>query len=382
MTRRVFTLEQDKEVARLYQSGLSSIKIAKLYGIDKSSVLNALNRQGIKRRRGTIEPTSHDVIAGMKEFSTKLLTPSEADQVYKIYDVGGFSLNQISLAYGFGKHGRGLSRALKEQGYELRGGKALTEEQEQEAIELYNDGSSAGQIAKRFDVSESAIFRILNGSTDVEMRKHTPTYQYKFNRHAFDKIDNEQAAYWLGFLYADGTLYQKNEVIVSLSPIDTEQVKKFRDFMQSNHRIYETTRTGFNKQGKVVNIRIKNYHLGAMLHEKGIVKNRTAFQKTLQSIKPGLERHFIRGYLDGDGCIRGAYNPSVTFVGQKDILRWIRSTFYENLATNPNLRITKGKNIYSIGYTGINQARKIVDWLYKDATVWMERKRAKVDTWP
>lgn len=127
---------------------------------------------------------------------------------------------------------------------------------------------------------------------------------------------------------------------------------------------------------------ITHPHLAQSLSNKGIVKDRINLIGMLQALQSGLEHHFIRGYLDGDGCIRGAYNPSVTFTGQHDLLKWIRATFHENLDTNPDLGIMNGKGICIINYCGINQARTITTWLYDGATIWMERKRAKIDSWP
>jgi len=382
MVKRVFTPEQDKEVARLYvDEGLSTIKIAKRYGVDKGSVTNALNRQGIKRRRGTVEPTRQDVITGMKQFGNWLLTPSEVEQVYKIYSVGGFSLNQISIAYGFGKSGRGLSAALKRQGYKLRGGKQLTSEQEDEAIKLYQEGMSARQAGEKFGVTAGIVLDALNRRNDAKTRKTTRAYKYQFNPHAFDAIDNEQAAYWLGFLYADGLTYRGKVTVIHISLRDIDHIRRFKDFMQSDHRIYETEQMGFGIKSKKAIIMITHPHLAQSLSSKGIVKDRTNLAGMLQTLPPGLERHFIRGYLDGDGCIRGAYNPSVTFTGQHDLLEWIRATFYENLGTNPDLGIMNGKGICSINYCGIRQAKAIINWLYEDATVWMPRKREKAEQW-
>jgi hypothetical protein len=382
VARRVFTQDQDQEVARLYISGLSSIKLAKQFGVDKSSILGALKRQGVKRRRSKDEPTIQDRIVGMKDNARFLLAPSEAEQVYKIYQAG-YSLPHISMAYGFGKNGRGISAALKRYGYKLRGGKALTEEQEQEVIRLYQEGTSGTPISERFGVVPSVIHRTLN-RRNVGRRKHTTVYRYTVKEDIFSQIDNEASAYLLGFIYADGTVNNDKVLRIMISEADRGHLEKMNLLLGSDYPIYMATRnSGYKPESKAVALQINNPRLVRDLADCGLVVGREQFYKTQERIRKDVRNHFIRGYLDGDGCIRGSYNPSVTFVGQPDILAWIRAIFHEELNTNPNLSILKGKGmIHVINYVGINQATLICQWLYKDATVWLQRKRAKFEEWP
>lgn len=380
--KRIFAIEQDKEVAELYRQGMSSIKLARQYGVDKSTILGALKRQGVRRRGGKEEPSQKDIIAGMKKFGNRLLTPSEIDQAYKIYSVGGFSLNAISQAYSFGKTGRGLSAAFKRQGYKVRGGKVLTKKQEDKAIELYKRGLSSTQVADKMKVSVHVVANTLNRRMDVDTRNHTSVYKYTVNEDMFSKIDNEKSAYLLGFIYADGAVYNKL-LRIMISETDTAYLQKLKTLLGSNYPLYPTKRSGgYKTDSSAILLQVNSEKLTSDLRSCGIVPGRNQFHKAQAAIHSEVMRHFIRGYLDGDGCIRGAYNPSVTFVGQVDILEWIREVFHQELNTNPNLKIAKGKGIHTINYCGINQATLICQWLYKDATIWMQRKRDKFDSWP
>ena len=381
--KRVFARDQDKEVAELYQSGMSSIKLAQRFGVDKSSILNALKRQGVRRRRSQQEPEQKDIITGLKDFGNRLLTPGEVDQAYKIYSVGGFSLNAISHAYGFGKNGRGLAEAFKRQGYERRGGKGLTEEQEEKAIELYGNGLSGTQVAKELEVPKYLIKSMFKRRDDFEKRKHTTVFKHDLNETIFDTIDTEEKAYWIGYIYAEGCVVDNKVFAMGISIVDKDHLLKLRDFLGASHTIYHRkSETGYSSKSETVYMHINHYHLGETLQNLGIVKARNHFYRIEQSLPEHLYHHFILGYLDGDGCLRGNYNPSVTFVGQQDILEWIRMVFHKGLDTNPNLSILKGKGIYSINYVGINQSTLICQWLYRDATVWLQRKRDKFEDWP
>lgn len=380
MTKRVFTQEQDQEVARLYLGGLSSIKLAKHYKVDKSSILGALKRQGVKRRRSNDEPTLQDRITGMKDDARILLAPSEAEQVYKIYQAG-YTLNEISTAYRFGKNGRGIAASLKRYGYKLRGGKLTTKEQDKGIVKLYEEGLSGSQVAKQVGVPKYLVKERIRQSGIS--RKHTIVYKYSVNEDAFSMINNEVSAYILGFIYADGTVSNDKVLRVSISEIDKGHLLKINSLLGSNYPIYTVVgKSGYKPGSKTVALQINNPKLAKDLIDCGLVVGRERFFETQEKIHRDVRHHFIRGYLDGDGCIRGSYNPSVTFVGQVDILAWIRVTFHEELNTNPNLSIPKGRGIHSINYVGINQATLICEWLYKDATIWLQRKRAKFEGWP
>lgn len=379
MTKRVFTREQDQEVARLYGEGLSSIKLAEHFGVNKSSILGALKRQGVRRRRSKEKPTTQDVVIGMKDDSRILLTPSEAEQVYKIYQAG-FSLNQISMAYGFGKNGRGVSASLKRYGHKLRGGKALTKEQESEAIKLYQEGLSSTQVSEQLELSDHLIKRAIGRSGLA--RKRTIVYKHTLNYDIFDTIDTEQKAYWLGFIYAEGSVTNDKLFSIGISIKDLCHLEKLKEFLGATQKIsYRDTQSFGGKITKTVCLQINRSHMALALQKLGIIKGRGEAWRIGRFVPDSLHRHFIRGFLDGDGCLRT--KPSVTFIGQRDILEWIIEVFHKNLGTNAALAVskTKSEKVFTINYTGINQCMTITLWLYKDATIWLERKKERVGVW-
>ena len=50
MMRRVFTDEQEAEIARRYAAGESSVQLARALGSNHSTMLDAISRQGLERR--------------------------------------------------------------------------------------------------------------------------------------------------------------------------------------------------------------------------------------------------------------------------------------------------------------------------------------------
>lgn len=61
---------------------------------------------------------------------------------------------------------------------------------------------------------------------------------YKNVLNIFEKIDTEEKAYWLGFLYADGAIGSKEDKIeLGLAEKDLSQIEKFRSFTMINNKI-------------------------------------------------------------------------------------------------------------------------------------------------
>lgn len=197
----------------------------------------------------------------------------------------------------------------------------------------------------------------------------------------FKSIKTEKDAYWWGFVLADGYISDANNFELSLTYLDYNHLLKFADYcgfdkskvkkkQKTNFPNSFRSRMGFKVFPEVIN----NFHkLGIVPRKSNIL----VFPK----IKASLKRHFIRGYFDGDGCISShTHNRYITpytawqinFVGTKDFLIKINAFFEKNTKIYNN----KGK-AYSLAYGGNKQVKRFTNILYKDATIYLDRKYEK-----
>lgn len=91
-------------------------------------------------------------------------------------------------------------------------------------LKLNEEGLTQREMAARLNVDRTTIQRALK-----KLNVKTPNYHnaVKFNNTVFDNIDTEEKAYWLGFLYADGSVSSTiNNVEVSLSIKDVDHLEK------------------------------------------------------------------------------------------------------------------------------------------------------------
>lgn len=118
---------------------------------------------------------------------------------------------------------------------------------------------------------------------------------YNCNETIFKNIDNQNKAYWLGFLLGDGHITKRNYLKLELANKDIDQLEKFKMFMSANNPIKNSA-----KNCSYININYKNVSYD--LSKYGIINNKTYITKT-PDIDILLLKHFYRGVLDSDGWI-------------------------------------------------------------------------------
>ena len=90
---------------------------------------------------------------------------------------------------------------------------------------LISEGKTVREMASILNVSKSAINRRCR-ALNISVPNHHNSL--KFNNTVFDSIDTEEKAYWLGFLYADGNVNSKSNIVsISLKRADREHLVKF-----------------------------------------------------------------------------------------------------------------------------------------------------------
>ena len=261
------------------------------------------------------------------------------------------------------------------------------------AIEEYINTSiyerSIQKLSDKYGLNRKTICKYLKERGIEITNTHNKS---PFNENFFDYIDSEEKAYWLGFLYADGYITTKDYRIgLSLSIKDINHLEKYGKSLNYSKGMNITTTHQFgskniyNKNGEILQMCstvITNKHMWEALNSKGCMPNKSLILKFPEEAifsSNGLIRHFIRGYVDADGTL-GVYphsktNPnleaSLLIVGTKPFLEGIQKYLGINgfLMQKPNCN----KLTYRLGYS-TTKAEKVAEFLYKDSTIYLERK--------
>lgn len=255
-------------------------------------------------------------------------------------------------------------------------------------ISLLKSGKTRIEIADSFNVNKKTISEWLK-KFDIKLKDYRE-FQLPYNIHVFDKIDTEEKAYWLGFLYADGCVsYRMNtnsyDVKLELAGVDIEHVKKFKTLFQdtrNNEMIKAHKRIYKGKELYYCRYRICNEHLAKSLIALGCTIKKS-LTLTFPDIKifsnPDLVFDFIRGYIDGDGSLtyqprkNGIKNPRISIIGTREFLEGVIKYLPQFSGIRKHNKEEKIFQIYAYG----KKAREIANKLYGHATIYLDRKYEK-----
>ena len=261
----------------------------------------------------------------------------EKNKVIELYCESGYSLNQLEVIVGSSK--KDIRLYLLANGIKIRGS-------QKDFIPQYN---------------------VLCGSKSGK----------RFNDKVFEKIDNEEKAYWLGFFYADGYVLKNSYISgICLQAKDVGHLHKFDRFVESteNNVKYHPKKT----KEKIFDlyrweIRNKNFHQS--LIEKGCVPNKSlilTFPKE-EILPQKFVKDFIRGYFDGDGCVCFTEkNKEISILGTFDMLTSIK----EQTKCFENKTPSKHKNIFQFTLSR-KKAFNFLNYIYKNSTIYLDRQYKK-----
>lgn len=244
-----------------------------------------------------------------------------------------------------------------------------------EILRLYYNGKTVKEISNTLECNYSMIYRKFN-EWDIERRqrvKRPDRYnaKYDIDYQYFDNINDEHKAYWLGMLLADGFVNNK-EVSLCLQSSDIESIETFKRDLRSEHPIkYDVYGNPY--------ITIVCKHMCEKLQRYGFNNHKSLqfdMNNILNVISNENEHHFLRGMFDGDGCIKYykydyLNKPQFHFgyTGLKNVCEYVASKL------NINTKIVfEGNMTYTTRTRNPELIMNIFDYLYKDATIYINRK--------
>lgn len=208
--------------------------------------------------------------------------------------------------------------------------------------------------------------------------------KYKVNEDFF-KTWTEEMAYTLGYIYADGSLEDSPKIrgkYLRISSAEKNNLLKIKKWMQSGHVIVERNRENENI---LYLLKMGSHVLYKDLEKFGLCPNKSLTMK-FPSIPEKFLCHFVRGYFDGDGCVRvcmkkGKIQPliisklcTVFTSGSKEFLEELALKIKEHTETNL-LKVYNGHRAFMLSYTTADSV-KIFNFMYGKMTkpIYLERK--------
>ena len=192
------------------------------------------------------------------------------------------------------------------------------------------------------------------------------------NEKFFDTWSPEMS-YVLGLWFADGNIYhsKSNSYVWSITSKDIDILNRIRDLMGSSHKITLCTS---KSSGNFV---ISSKNLYDAMRRFGGCERKSYSKIEFPDIKEQFLPDFVRGYIDGDGCIYAPGNrpPQVNILGSEPFLTGMMG--YTGLPTYFSKRSGTKTEIFDLKYHA-ESAQNLLSILYHDDCICMSSKLENV----
>ena len=255
---------------------------------------------------------------------------------------------------------------------------------------LYYEGKSAFEIHKILGFKYvQPVYNYFKKKGWDRLKRENFKYKvtYQVDETFFEIIDTEEKAYILGFICADGHIDgEAYRITIALQESDSDILYKIRDCMQSTHPIKHNIKkeNPYKKSDRPVleqcSLSVNGKKLITPLINMGLAgkKTYTLDSSIMQYVPKELWKHFLRGYIDGDGNItwKKHYNSGYKYLlqvcGNEDFLN---GSFQEYFHSNCN--IYKFKTSKQCCIWKLSDKKEILlalNDMYGNAKIYLDRK--------
>lgn len=269
----------------------------------------------------------------------------------------------------------------------------ISQEQIDKVIEIAKNGFIMKEIEDTLSLDRNTVRNIIcEYNLSLETRKVPRDEKNKdFDDSYFENIDTENKAYFLGLIYADGNVRERNGkyyLNLELKREDKYIIEKLASELKCNNSIYDRDRdTNFGKSVMSSFITCNSKQIFDDLARFNIIPDKShqtkSFKNVEKYIPENLIKHFLRGVIDGDGTISKRYTTTQNTIAvyQNEIefcydFDKLLKTSIKNENLKENIIMNKWNGVYSLRYRRINDIKEICDFLYNGANIYLERKYA------
>ena len=272
----------------------------------------------------------------------------------------------------------------------------VTEEFTKYVIAEYQKGRSVVSISKETECSQKRLSDLLKSNNIPIHTDREQALRFSCDERFFEKIDTEEKAYWLGFLYADGYItkarkHNNPKFGITITESDKKHLEKFKKALKYNGNIhtYQPSKSNYKNTKSYCRLLIGSPKIVEDLKKLGCVESKTTILKypTEEQVPLSLQKHFIRGYIDGDGSliahkVSKSPNPhyrsfTLSITGTLEMIEGIKSFLNKKETKIVQRYKDRAVNNYTLTIGGNDQVMTMIDFFYKGATIYLDRKYEK-----
>lgn len=298
------------------------------------------------------------------------------DQIKQIIDLYKTGVLQKDIATMFNSSKSTIGRILREHGITSK--VTLSENDISDIVYQYNNGFNIDEIAKMHNVGGERVSKILKYNNVKIRTANVYNRKYTLNEQYFDVVDTQEKAYILGLLFADGYISESNNCIsISLKEDDVDVLLKINEEIKSNRPLsylrYNDKNKNWSNQYK---LSINSAYMVNSLRKLGLFQNKSMQIEFPLWLQDEYYFHFLRGYIDGDGCIMKT-EKRLTIISTESFCNSISQYLLEKLNVHCSISLChKNKEVATrdLRISGAKQVKTVLDKVYEDANIYLDRK--------
>lgn len=294
----------------------------------------------------------------------------------------GIPVNDICLIYGIPN--TTFYRYLNKNKISHRKKEQIENDIIENALRDYqNNKLTATECANKYQIGRTTLLRYIDREN---IDKNIIKIQHHYNQNVFENVNTEEKAYWLGFIMADGCIVKEGKGLeIGLKASDKEHLIKFIKFINGDENMLSYKKNSAVKNGKlfdIVRVSIGCKKMCQDLAKYGVYPRKSLITTFPNYLDVHLIRHFIRGYFDGDGCIsctfdkRGALYYTISLISTKPFCESLMDILEKGKITKVKL-LDRHNQMFIWCKRGTNQIKIFLNYIYKDANVYLDRKYQK-----
>lgn len=248
-----------------------------------------------------------------------------------------------------------------------------------EIVECYKQKPIAiGVLQEKFGVCQPKISQFIK-EAGVPIWPKNLIFNPDLKEDYFDYIDTEMKAYFLGLILTDGCVFVPKKgmpsISITLKSDDAYILQRFKEEIKADTKVI------FDKRGTAT-IAVKSNRLADALSKYGVCSGKEN-RSHLPLIETNMMSHMLRGMFDGDGSVasdvarNGKHRHCFTICGQPSLMREIQEHLVKTCDIAARKQYNYSDNFGEVKWSKIEDMKKIGDYLYQDATFFMERKHQK-----
>lgn len=250
-------------------------------------------------------------------------------------------------------------------------------------VQSYLNGATMKEAAEPFGFHLTTCRNILKRRGIQRRTKSEWMRKYTVDEDFFREIDSPVKAYVLGFISADGYVTEGEGITVNLAREDRGHLVKIRDCLGSSKPIKDyVTRcpTGVYEGSR---LSVYSMKMASCLVANGVPQAKSQILLPWPGPEYLLPSYFL-GLMDGDGFwfssdvgSRGVKVWHMGLAGTKAITTAFSEFVF--MRTGYSIPVRPHSTIYTARTSRLMILRAVADLLYNEATIYLDRKKAKVD---